>query len=162
MKELVVKDVFGVDHDLDSTQPQTGMEVSWVTNEEVIRMMVADPVNHALTACVSSSYDEVVIVYGSLLGVKMSPGAAVFNSNGSIRKELEMPQLISPEYRAFEKKVGPTIAQAGLSFFNCYFKKADFEEKLIVWISFKHDFFEIREVDKTTGAFGQCLGVSRQ
>lgn len=70
--------------------------------------------------------------------------------------------MISPDYKAYEKKVGLSKAKEDLRFLNCYFVKDAVGEKLIMWMRFKSDFFEIRMVDKNTGEFGQCLGVSKQ
>lgn len=59
-----------------------GVEVSWIVNEKIIKKEVADPKKHALIVCVSDNYEEVVIIYASLLGVELSHGAMIFSSNG--------------------------------------------------------------------------------
>lgn len=159
---LLVKDVFGSEHLLRPQRPQMGVEVSWIVREKIVKKEVVDPTQHALIACVSDNYEEVVIIYASLLGIELSHGAIIFSSDGSIKKKLEMPQLISLDYKTYEKKVGLSKAKEDLRFINCYFIKDADSEKLIMWVRFKSDFFEIREVDKNTGEFGQCLGVSKQ
>gem|GEM_PF-2840047 len=162
LKDILIKDVFQVERALDYTQSQMGVEISWSSNSTIIKKQVVSPSHEALIACVSKSFEEIVLIYSSLRDSDSSHGAAIFNPDGSTRVKLTFPKLISPEYLFHERVAGPEKATKDLRFINCFFKQELNQEKLLFWIRFKYDFFEVREVDRQTGEFGRCLGVSRQ
>jgi hypothetical protein len=121
-----------------------------------------DQTNHALIAAKVSSLDEVVVVFGSLKDLSNVRGAAILNADGGLIRILEIPKLLSTEYREFAKKVGEAQALKTLKFINVYTKMNVSEpEKMIVSIGFDYEWFELRVFDPVTGRFGESLGVGR-
>jgi hypothetical protein len=162
ISDIEVTDVFGRKFRVTSSNTEMGVEVSWKFNGEIKKKRVEDQSKHSLIPCVTSGFGEIVIVFGTLKEVSTCGGAAIFNPDGSIRANLAIPDLVSKQYKLYEKKVGKQKALDSIKFLTPFIRKMDNREEVIAMtIGFDYDKFEIRELNPQTGEFGKCLGVSR-
>lgn len=157
ISNLTVKDAFSVDHLLQIGDTKAGVEVSWIYKGDRILKKVVDPKKQSLIVGATRNGEDIIVIFGSLADVSPNSGAMLLNPDGSVRYKLEIPELLSEKYKAFEAKQGIERARQSTDFLNFYVKNG----QIYFWIGFDYDWFEIREFDPTIGKFGKCVGVSR-
>lgn len=136
---------------------KSGDEVHWLCDNRLISKYVLDKENHGLSPCISPCGKYMIIVFGSLNDIPPSYNAAIFNADGSVRRFLIPPLLLSDKYIEYEKKEGKEALKSIEFLWPTYFKGT-----LVVCIRFNYDWYEIRELDPDTGKFGKCFGATRQ
>ncbi len=129
--------------------------VKWTTeNSETI---LYEPFQR-LIGWPTPSLDSVVVIYPTDHPQYNAPNnAVVYQADGSIKFQLQMPSLISEVAR---KQVG-SMKSGGI--FDEYFEKVDWDTdsngqtQIAITIAFNQDWWEKRILDTKKGTFGECI-----
>jgi hypothetical protein len=108
----------------------------------------------------SPSFQEIILMCKNFPEYLPPCNLVVLNGNGTVRHLLCPPELISEKYKDFELKVGKQAAYATRTFLQPDFLEST-AKKLVLWIGFDFDCYEVREFDLVTGIFGKCIRSAR-
>lgn len=134
------------------------VQISWEYGDTEYVKVVKDFNTQRFIASLSPSHEEIIIVFKGFKEFLPPNNAVLLNPDGSIRKQLFIPNMRSQEYQHYTRSL-PTDIQNNVEFLQPHI---DRQNRLTVWVGFGHNyFFEIHELNPTTGEFGEYLGTSR-